>query len=78
MADQTPATTKPKPQQFTIDEEINEINREIGMRYGFYKKKVDAGQMTQTDADYKIGTLTSAMNRLKALKYLTSNLSTPY
>ncbi|WP_080056839.1 hypothetical protein [Spirosoma aerolatum] len=74
MADQT---TK-KAMQFTIDEEIAELNREIGLRYGFYKKKVDAGQMTQMDADYKIGVMTSAMNRLKALKFLLSNISNPY
>lgn len=69
---------QPKPKQFTLEEEIAELNREIGLRHGFYKKKVAAGQMAQSDADYKIGVLTSAMNRLKAFKYLTSNVSNPY
>lgn len=75
MDDNKPA---PKPMQFTLDEEIAEIGREINMRRGFYAKKVTAGQMTQTDADYKIGVMLSAQNRLKALKYLMSNLSNPY
>lgn len=77
MSDQQP-TQKPKPQQFTLDEEIAELNREIGLRHGFYKKQVDANKMLQTDADYRIGVMTSAMNRLKAMKYLLSNISNPY
>ncbi|MBN8824423.1 MULTISPECIES: hypothetical protein [unclassified Spirosoma] len=76
MAEQTQPAKK--AMQFTIDEEIAEVNREIGLRYGFYKKKVDANQMTQMDADYRIGVMTSALNRLKALKFLLSNISNPY
>ena len=64
--------------QYTIDEEIAKVKREIGLRIGFYKKKVDSNQMTQIDADYRIGVMTSAMNRLKALKFLMNNLQTPY
>lgn len=69
---------KPKTKQFTIDEEIAEINREIGLRIGFYKKKVEAKQMSQSDADYKIQVLYSAMNRLKAIKYIFSNVLPPF
>jgi hypothetical protein len=79
MSEQTTQpTTQPKPRQFTLDEEIAELGREIGMRKGFYKKKVDSNQMTQSDADYKIGVMQSAQNRLKALKFLFSNHSNPF
>lgn len=72
------ATAKPKTIQHTLDEEIAELQREIGLRHGVYPKFVASGKMQQMDADYQISVLYSAINRLKALRYLTSQISNPF
>jgi len=64
--------------QFSLDEEIDELNRELGFRHGVYPKSVAAGRMTQGDADYHIAVLKSAVGRLKSLRYLLANTQLPF
>lgn len=41
-------------QQITIDEQINEVKREIAMRNKVYPKRIEAGSMPKSKADFQI------------------------
>lgn len=60
--------------QHTLDEEIKCLIREIGLRKTVYPKWVEKGSKTQEEAEYEISVMTSALNRLKAFRYLFSAL----
>ncbi|GAB3272714.1 hypothetical protein GCM10027347_44520 [Larkinella harenae] len=61
-------------QQYTIDQEIQCLIREIGLRKSVYPKRIESGKLKQESADYEIAVMESALNRLKALRFLMSNL----
>ena len=42
------------PKEFTIEEMVAELKREVGMRYGVYTKAVQNGRMTEADKTRKI------------------------
>ena len=44
---------------------IDELRKEIGMRYGVYTKRVIRGDMTERDKDIKI-------NRMRVIMYLVT------
>jgi hypothetical protein len=56
---------------YTIDQEIKELKREIGMRYAVYPGQVRAGKMKQVEMDERIGLLESIIERLKKLDQLS-------
>ncbi len=41
-------------QQVTIDEQINEVKREIAMRNKVYPRWIEAGSMKKSKADFQI------------------------
>jgi len=41
-------------QQITINEQINEVKREISMRRGVYPKWIEAGSLQKTKGDFQI------------------------
>lgn len=54
----------------TIEEQIKEVNREIGMRHSVYARRVEAGKMTQAEADRKIGVMEAVLDTLLAASIL--------
>ena len=70
--------TKPKAVQHTLDEEIDQINRSIQERRTNYDKLTAKGETAKMDVDYQLSVLTSAANRLKALRYLLTQISNPF
>jgi hypothetical protein len=52
---------------YTIEQEIKELKREVGMRYAVYPGRVRAGKMKQAEMDERIGLLESTIDRLKKL-----------
>ena len=52
----------------TIDDEIQELEREIVLRKRVYPRWVAAGRLTQGKADRQIAVLKSAAERLRAIK----------
>lgn len=53
---------------YSLDEQIAELRREAGFRPRVYQRWVDAGKMTQQQADERIGRLLAAVETLKALR----------
>ena len=47
---------------------IQELKKEIGMRYGVYTKKVERGQMTEAEKQVKI-------NRMRLVKEVVEHIS---
>lgn len=64
-----------KPAQYHIDEEIACLEREIKLRKSAYPGWVEKGRMKQEDADYEIAVMTSALGRLKSMRYLFSQIA---
>jgi hypothetical protein len=50
----------------TIEEQLAEVQREIGMRYAVYTRRVASGKMTQADADHKIEIMKAVRDTLLA------------
>lgn len=53
---------------YTLDEEIEELNREIKMRESVYTGLVRNGKMKPVDKVRKIGLIESTRNRLLAMR----------
>lgn len=51
--------------KYTIEDQIREVGREIGLRKAVYPKWVAAGRLTQADADAHLGKLGAAYATLK-------------
>lgn len=54
----------------TIEDEITELNRELGMRRQVYSRLVGEGKMPQAKADRQIAVMESAVESLHRLKGL--------
>lgn len=52
----------------SLDDQIKEVGREIGMRKNVYPKWVAAKRMSQADMDRRIATMEAAYATLKACK----------
>jgi hypothetical protein len=58
----------------TIEEQLAEVQLEIGMRYAVYSRQVAAGKITQADADRKIEVMKAVRDTLLAQSILKSGL----
>ncbi len=54
-------------QQITIDEQINEVKREIAMRQKLYPKWIEAGSLEKTKADFQILAMAAVLISLQAV-----------
>lgn len=52
----------------TLDEQIECVRREIGMRNRVYPRWVTIGRITQAHADHQIASMTAALATLEALR----------
>ena len=52
----------------TVQEQITEIERELGLRRRVYPKWVDAGKMKQATAEYRIEVLEGVLDTLRSFK----------
>jgi hypothetical protein len=52
----------------TIEDQIKDVGREIGMRRAFYPRWVASGKLTQAQADHQIACLDDIYAHLKLLK----------
>ena len=59
----------------TIEEQLAEVQREIGMRYAVYSRRVESGKMTQADADHKIEIMKAVRDGLLAQSIMKSGLN---
>lgn len=50
----------------TVEDEIQELEREVALRRRVYPRWVFQGRITQVKADRQIAVMQSAINRLKA------------
>jgi hypothetical protein len=76
---QTPEEAPPKPKvvQHTLDEEIDEILKVVA----YWKENFNViakNETNEMELNYRISALNSAANRLKALRYLMTNLHNPF
>jgi hypothetical protein len=60
------AHTGAGPDRFTLRELVEEAQREAFMRRRVYPRQVEAGRMTQQDADRRIDLMEGIAARLKA------------
>ena len=63
--------------QFTHSEKATSAEREARMRRGFYKKRVEANQMTQAAADREIALMEEIAADYRAADNLFTELATP-
>lgn len=63
--------------EYTLDEQIAEVRRELGFRPRVYDRWVQAGKMTQQQADERIGRLRAALGSLEALRQVEHDLIEP-
>ncbi len=54
-------------QQITINEQINEVKREISMRRGVYPKWIEAGSLQKTKGDFQIPVMEAVLISLQDL-----------
>ena len=54
-------------QQITIDEQINEVKREIAMRNKVYPKWIEAGSLPKQKADFQILVMEAVLISLQAI-----------
>jgi hypothetical protein len=54
-------------QQITIDEQINEVKREIAMRNKVYPKWIEAGSMKKSKADFQVLVMEAVLISLQAI-----------
>lgn len=54
--------------EFTLDQQIASLKREIAMRKNVYPKWVTAGKMRAGEAEHEIGAMTAALHTLLNLK----------
>lgn len=54
--------------QFPLSQQIEELEREIGLRRGVYPRQVGSGKMRQGEADFHMARIESALKTLKWLK----------
>lgn len=54
--------------EYTLDQEIASLKREIAMRKNVYPKWVSLGKMRAAESEHEIGAMTSALHRLIKLK----------
>jgi hypothetical protein len=52
----------------TLDQQIRDVGRELGMRRACYPKWVANGRMTQAEADHQIDCMDDIYALLKSLK----------
>lgn len=52
----------------TLDEQIECVRREIGMRHHVYPHWVEFGHITQAHADHQIAAMTAVLATLEALR----------
>ncbi len=57
---------------YSLQDQIREVGRELGMRRNVYPKWVAAGRMTQAQADKQLGAMDAAYATLKALAERTA------
>lgn len=53
-----------------IDEQIKEVEREIGTRKHFYPKWIAAGRIKPADADLRLATMQSVLETLRLVRCL--------
>lgn len=53
------------PEPVSLDQQIKEVEREIGMRFKVYAGRMSRGDMTKEDADKKIATMQAVLETLK-------------
>lgn len=53
---------------FTLDEQIKSVGREIGLRKSVYPKFLKSGRITEAKADYEIKCMEAVYETLKGLK----------
>ena len=56
----------------TLTEMINEVDRECVMRLRVYQRRVDAGQMTQQQADRQLEIMRCVSAELRKLRFDTA------
>lgn len=56
------------PHHFTLDEQIEEVLRELQMRRQVYPRFVQSRKMTQTRADHQIAAMQAALETLMKAK----------
>lgn len=54
--------------EMTLEEQIKGVKREIEMRKRVYPKYVEAGKMTQLEANYRIDVMECTLNSLVVLR----------
>ncbi len=59
-------------QQITIDEQINEVKREIAMRNKVYPKWIESGSLPKTKADFQILAMEAVLISLQELAKKTA------
>lgn len=59
-------------QQITIDEQINEVKREIAMRQKVYPKWVESGSLPKPKADFQILAMEAVLVSLQDLAKKTA------
>lgn len=58
--------------QITIDEQIAEVRREIAMRQRVYPKRIEAGSMQKSKADFQILVMEAVLISLQDLARKTA------
>ena len=61
--------------KYTIDDQIKEISREIGMRRSVYPRQIELGKMSKSKANEKIAIMESVLDRLQKIKGKVENQS---
>lgn len=56
-----------------LDSQISEVKRELNMRKTVYKRMVEAGKITQMQADKQFGDLESALSTLNSVRRIYDN-----
>lgn len=54
--------------EYTLDQQIASLKREVAMRKNVYAKWVSLGKMRQGEADHELGAMTAALHTLLNLK----------
>jgi hypothetical protein len=54
--------------RISLEEQINEVAREIGMRHTVYARRVEKGKMTQQQSDKQIQIMAAVLVSLKDYK----------
>lgn len=61
-------TPAPAPIQYSLEDQIRCVGREIGKRLQVYQRLVDTGRMTLADAQRELDTMRAVYATLKALQ----------